>query len=145
MFHRAITFKNVQRSQRIGHYNRDTGSSRYFNFVDFDGSATSSDGPTIVGSDIGLYLHVEIKLRIFLDWWRYSKDCRKEWKVWICPKTEGVEIGNLNIIVPDVIEKDYPEPQHGTSVHVGKMTLWGDDISDDRSSAITRKLNLLLL
>lgn len=61
----AITYQNVQREQYIGHSITDTGSSRYFNFVDWDGSATDSGVPTIVGSHS--------------DWWHLSDDCRKEW------------------------------------------------------------------
>eukprot|EP01125_Pyxidicula_operculata_P020153 TRINITY_DN7392_c0_g1_i1.p1 TRINITY_DN7392_c0_g1~~TRINITY_DN7392_c0_g1_i1.p1 ORF type:complete len:1411 (+),score=306.06 TRINITY_DN7392_c0_g1_i1:3-4235(+) len=119
----AIKSENSSWTQRIGHYIRNTGASRYYNFVDSDGSLTSSSGPSIVGSHS--------------DWWLLSNSCKKDWSVWICPKDNNTEIANLNILVPNLIA-DCTEPPHGTSNWVGYTALWGDGIGSNRSSPITK-------
>ena len=69
---RNISYVNVHPNMTLGHVVANTGASRYFNFVDYDGSATGSAVPTIVGSHS--------------DWWYISHSCRKQWGVWVCPK-----------------------------------------------------------
>jgi len=51
-------------------------------------------------------------------------------------KTAGIEIANLNILVPNLIVS-CTEPTQGSSIHVGNTTLWGDGIIEDRSAQIT--------
>src|SRR3546814_7127534 len=44
-------YVNSDVENRVGHSNHDSGSSRYFNIVDFDGSCTSDSGvKTLVAS-----------------------------------------------------------------------------------------------
>jgi len=115
-----IHFENVERSQTIGHYVADTGSSRYYNFIDFDGSFTYSPSgqPQVVGAG-----------NPGSGWWIINDQCRYEWLLYICPKTAGAEIGNLNIFVPGLVSSDPPEPPFYTSVHIGTVTLWGDGLN----------------
>ncbi|GAM19811.1 hypothetical protein SAMD00019534_029860, partial [Acytostelium subglobosum LB1] len=79
---RNITFTNVQHSQIIGHYIRETGASRYFNYIDWDGSSVGETTPQIIGSS--------------LNWWYFSNSCvfKPEWRVHVCPKGSA-QIGTI--------------------------------------------------
>lgn len=137
---KGITFENVPVEIRIGHTLANSGSARYFNFVDWDGSWVGANGPRIVGS-----AHEG-------DWWNFDSGCikRSEWNVWICPKAGTREIGNLEILVPLPVPgiggasrpfitgwegDEYPA---NDDWKIGNMTLWGPGIPAGRKTAITR-------
>jgi hypothetical protein len=139
-----LTFTNVDRSIRILHALRNTGSGRYFNLIDWDGSLTEKTGAQIVGS-----AHPG-------DWWKISDACVLEsaWNVWVCPKDADREIGNLEITVPIQVPNPFgsspatvpwitgwsgPEyPADTDDWKVGNMTLWGPGIPTNRRTAVTR-------
>ncbi|EFA85560.1 hypothetical protein PPL_01519 [Heterostelium album PN500] len=91
---RNITYSGGQpTSQIIGHTVQETDSSRYFNLIDSDGTATQRSGtPTIVGSH--------------LDWWRFDNTCQfqSDWRTWYCNKGSR-EIGNIDLLVPGLIDQ----------------------------------------
>lgn len=117
-----ITHINVNRTLYLGHKVENTGSSRYFNFIDWDGSATDSAGPAIIGSHS--------------DWWYLDSSCRKDWGVWVCNKTSKFEVANLNIFW-NATEDTCPDPQNGNSTWIGNVSMWGDGISMVRSAPFT--------
>eukprot|EP01088_Endostelium_zonatum_P016610 TRINITY_DN455_c0_g2_i1.p1 TRINITY_DN455_c0_g2~~TRINITY_DN455_c0_g2_i1.p1 ORF type:complete len:1474 (-),score=364.80 TRINITY_DN455_c0_g2_i1:29-4450(-) len=124
-----IKFENVDNRMRIGHFISDTGSSRYYNFIDTDGSFTNSNGIQLVGGANS-------------GWWIINDNCRlvDEWNVYVCPKTNGVEVVNIIIEIPNLINSDPTEGAHYTSIHVGTMSLWGDGLNqkyNNRTTIIT--------
>jgi hypothetical protein len=158
-----VTYENVPPEIRIGHTLVNSGSARYFNFVDWDGtrlenfnlqvpfflmrlftgSFVGANGPRFVGS-----AHEG-------DWWNFDSGCEKrtEWNVWLCPKTGTREIGNLEIYVPiqvagpggvmyDFITDWGNGPSDGYPANddwkIGNMSLFGPGIPAGRKTAITR-------
>ena len=131
-----IKYTNVDDSLIVGHKVRDTGASRFFNFIDFDGSAAKTGVPTIVGSN--------------LDWWNLCDDCVKHegWGVWTCPKKPANlperEVVHIKVFTPDIspanggIDKSGVCDKSSTKWHecnVGSAALWGH--GTDRSVIIT--------
>jgi hypothetical protein len=85
-----LRFDNCDYSMRVHLKSRDTGSSRYYTILDFDGSVVgNNDGKAyILGSAT-------------TNWYRYNTACvlKKEWNVWACPKGSR-EISTLGFSVP---------------------------------------------
>ncbi|EFA76092.1 hypothetical protein PPL_10671 [Heterostelium album PN500] len=120
---RNITLQNCLASQIIGHNIVDTGSSRYFNFIDFDGTVTGRAGvPTIVGA------HDK--------WWQFDSSCvyNSAWNSWVCDKGSR-EIANVQFWVPGLISRDESWPANS---YVGYTYLFGNGISDVRRTVATR-------
>eukprot|EP01060_Flectonema_neradi_P038958 TRINITY_DN835_c0_g1_i10.p1 TRINITY_DN835_c0_g1~~TRINITY_DN835_c0_g1_i10.p1 ORF type:complete len:1217 (+),score=202.47 TRINITY_DN835_c0_g1_i10:36-3653(+) len=130
---RGIRFEDVEYQNLVSFKIVNTGASRMFNFIDFDGSATLEGFPTIVGSN--------------LPWWNICSDCRFEsqWSVWLCPKqpvgeVEEREVLHVKFTTPEITadnggiessgacqkaaENDYAD---WSNCDVGHMTLWGSD------------------
>lgn len=86
-----ITFTNVPQSQWVRNYKRDTGSSRYFNIVDYDGSVTGKQTPQVIGSYSG--------------WWTYDNSCvnMPDWQAQYCEKGDK-EVVSLAVTVPGLID-----------------------------------------
>ena len=122
-----IRYTNVDKALLVSIKIVNTGASRFFNFVDYDGSATLENRPTIVGSN--------------LNWWRVCDDCRYEdlWDVYLCPKKpagfEEREVAHIKIRTPDIwrggIQKSgsCKAKDEGawdwSNCDVGTMSLWG--------------------
>jgi hypothetical protein len=89
---RNIRFENVDRSIIFRRWVRESGSSRMFNVMDWDGSLSNSATcqGQIIGSDI--------------DWWNGYSDCwyERDWQAWICPRKPGREVVGLDIDLPGI-------------------------------------------
>lgn len=124
---RNVSFSGMAMTQRIGHRMINTGASRLFNFMDWDGTAIGRAVPALVGSAIS--------------WWRFDSSCtlKPDWNVYVCNKGSR-EIAYLQIIIPGLIETtqygslDPPLDSH----KIGNVSLWGSGISDFRYVDFTR-------
>ena len=85
-----LRFENCDDSMRVHIKNRDTGSSRYYSILDFDGSVVGKN-------DVKAYILGSATT----NWYKWSSACflKKEWNVWACPKGTR-EISTLNFAVP---------------------------------------------
>jgi hypothetical protein len=88
-----LRFENTPHTQRIGHRLLNTGSSRYYNYVDWDGTLVGTPGKWIIGSASS-------------EWWRWNSECYNEsaWNMWVCPKKPGVEVGTIDLYIPGYID-----------------------------------------
>ncbi|EGG17944.1 hypothetical protein DFA_08945 [Cavenderia fasciculata] len=127
---RNITFTNTLVKQRMGHNVTNTGSSRYYNFVDWDGSFTGRNVPSIVGSH--------------LNWWQYDNTCTlsPEWGIYHCVKgSTAREVGNLDLLIPGIINDVEEDP----NTVVGMSNLFGPGIPTTgtrRQSPITNNVGI---
>ncbi|KAJ9457874.1 Protein rliB [Diplonema papillatum] len=137
---RTARYTNVDKDSVISFKLAETGASRMFNFIDFDGSATLEGRPTIVGSN--------------LNWWQVGDDCRlsDDWHVWLCPKAPpGIperEVAHIKVLTPDITYpnggigdpgacRDYTDTDW-TPCNVGYVALWGHgpQYGDEKRSTI---------
>ncbi|KAK5575391.1 hypothetical protein RB653_010651 [Dictyostelium firmibasis] len=124
-----ITLQNVPTSQIIGHkIVNDSGSSRFFNLIDWDGSLIGNPGvPTIVGS------HEK--------WWKYSDALchfQPDWTVWVCDKGSK-SVGNIEIYMPNLIVRGQ---QYEYGSYVGSVSLFGEGISEIRKTNISKNAGI---
>eukprot|EP00755_Sulcionema_specki_P024031 Sspe_Gene.80330::Locus_50660_Transcript_1_1_Confidence_1.000_Length_4509::g.80330::m.80330 len=102
------------------------GSVNSFSFVDYDGTASYSSEPQIVGSH-----------RSF---WRVCEDCRLQWGVWICPRRVVPHVIKITLLTPDITLSR----MCGTvrllppMCMAGHVAQWGYYASDTRSMAVTK-------
>lgn len=128
---KQITLTNVASSQVIGHRVVETGSSRYFNFIDWDTSLvpgrTAVGAPTLVGSH--------------QNWWQYDATCsyNNDWLCWVCDKGDK-EIASISVLVPGLIESGYTNQEEDS--YVGTASLFGNGITNRRSTNITRNAGI---
>ncbi|KAJ9466796.1 hypothetical protein DIPPA_34120 [Diplonema papillatum] len=119
-----IKYSEVDEGGYISNKVANVGSSRFFNFVDWDGTATLEGVPTIVGS--------------YLNWWQVCDDCRFEerWQTWLCPKQPDNyperEVAHVVVETPGVKPADGGMQESAciletdaTACNVGYMALWG--------------------
>lgn len=89
---RNLRMENVDNSMRIGRWVRETGASRMFNIVDWDGSLVGLEqcNATIIGSEI--------------DWWNVGPDCwyNDNWPAWLCPRKPGREVVGIDMDLPGI-------------------------------------------
>eukprot|EP01132_Coremiostelium_polycephalum_P010213 gene10213-12524_t len=125
---KEIKYQNVATSQIIGHGTGDTGSARFFNFIDSDGSATKRGKPTLVGSH--------------MNWWNFDSTCSyvADWLCYVCDKTNNNEVGNIELTVPGYIEWKESSPLWNVSDYVGYANLFGTGFTngDRRATPFTR-------
>ena len=132
-----IKYTNVDRDLLVSLKIVETGASRFFNFIDFDGSATLEGYPTIVGSN--------------KDWWNVCHDCRYEsaWQTWLCPKKpagiEEREVAHIKVLTPDitpgnggigksgVCQAKDTSTQDWSNCNVGYIALWKQGAGDTRT------------
>jgi len=138
---KGITYNNVWDGGEIGHYSRQTGASRQYNFIDWDGSATYRDGPTIVGSGDDEYYSPEDETSMRIrNWWHVGNcDYSQKWKLWLCEKTDDREIASIYFDMIGLTNgdnwKEYaPDPKH----YVGTVSHFGRSGDDRRSLIVTR-------
>jgi len=121
-----ITYQNVDRSLYIAHPTQDTGSSRYFNYVDYSGSSVGRNYPVLVGSHS--------------PFWKLDDDCVFEdiWNVWVCKyNVTGRYVANLNFGIPGVIYYD-GQPYNNK---LGNCSLFGD-FDDFRGAPVTHSAGI---
>lgn len=118
-----VRWENCDLSQRVGIRKQDTGSSRYYTIVDFDGSVSGSTPgqACILGSATST-------------WWNYAHSCVKNdaWNVYTCPKDDK-EVGVLGIEINGYIQDNAP-----ANSYVGNTTLWGNGVPDGSFSPLTQ-------
>eukprot|EP00744_Colponema_vietnamica_P002498 GILI01003904.1.p1 GENE.GILI01003904.1~~GILI01003904.1.p1 ORF type:complete len:1313 (+),score=143.89 GILI01003904.1:457-3939(+) len=89
---RNLRMENIDNRLRIGRWIRETGASRMFNIVDWDGSLVGLNqcNATIIGSDI--------------DWWNVGDDCwyNSNWPAWLCPRKPGREVVGIDMDLPGI-------------------------------------------
>ncbi|KAK5579699.1 hypothetical protein RB653_009385 [Dictyostelium firmibasis] len=128
-----ITFQNVLQKQIIGHEDVvDSGSSRQFNFIDWDGSVTSS----FTGRALGLPQIVGAHEL----WWKFDSSClfNTDWNVWVCNKgTKGV--ANIEFWIPGFMEREVPQDPDS---YIGTISLFGSGITDERKTLLTRNAGI---
>ena len=92
---RNLRFENVDRSVIFRRWVRETGASRMFNVMDWDGSVVNHGSCLghIIGSDI--------------PWWNAYPDCyfEAEWRTWICPRLPGREVVGIDMELPGLQEE----------------------------------------
>eukprot|EP01064_Diplonema_japonicum_P030132 TRINITY_DN5043_c0_g1_i1.p1 TRINITY_DN5043_c0_g1~~TRINITY_DN5043_c0_g1_i1.p1 ORF type:complete len:1658 (+),score=453.57 TRINITY_DN5043_c0_g1_i1:47-5020(+) len=142
-----IKYTNVDPSQYVSFKVAENGASRFFNFIDFDGSATGEGRPTILGSN--------------KDWWNVCDDCRFEslWMTWLCPKKPAGfperEVAFIKLLTPDIAASKGGIKEAGvcnpktnpdwSACDVGYIALWGHgpDHGDAlRSTPITQNAGI---
>ncbi|KAK5580096.1 hypothetical protein RB653_000109 [Dictyostelium firmibasis] len=127
---KSITLTNVSNPQVIGHSVVETGSSRYFNFIDWDSSLVPGRKvgyPTLVGSH--------------QNWWQFDNTCTysNDWLCWVCDKGDK-EIASISVLVPGLIEDGYTNMPDNS--YVGTASLFGSGITNRRSTNITRNAGI---
>lgn len=118
----GLRWENFDDSQRVGLRAQDTGSSRYYSLVDFDGSISgNNDGSYILGSATAT-------------WWNYDNACvrRADWNVYVCPKGDK-EVGVLSPAIDGYIDGSQAQ-----NIYVGNTTLWGRNVPSGSTSTLTR-------
>ncbi|EFA86780.1 hypothetical protein PPL_00585 [Heterostelium album PN500] len=120
-----ISYVNVPDSQIVGLNVIPTGASRFFNFMDWDGSATKRGVPTLLGSTP--------------NWWNFHSSCsfQNNWKTWLCNKVPGYEIASLFFRVPGFIEWNESYPGWPLTP-IGNFSLFGNGITDRRTIPFTQ-------
>ena len=127
-----IRFDNVGRDIILSRFVRESGASRMFNFVDWDGSMVNSATCQgyIVGSDI--------------PWWNLANgECtyQTEWRTWICPRKPGREVVGIDMNLPGLSDDlDYQpststlllDPALRDDLYIGHMSHFGADGSNRR-------------
>ena len=85
-----LRLENVDRAIALRRWIRETGASRMYNFVDWDGSFVNNAScqAYIIGSDI--------------EWWNGGADCwySSMWLAWICPRVPGREVIGIDMDLP---------------------------------------------
>jgi hypothetical protein len=117
---KTLRYENVDDSMRVAVRNVDTGSSRYYTFVDTDGSTVGTPGSYIIGSSTST-------------WWNYNASCypRADWNAYVCPRGDK-EIGVIDVQMRGIIAGNAPE-----YIHIGNTTLWGRGVPSNSTSWVT--------
>jgi len=121
---RSIKFENVGEGQRFA-FENPTGASRYFNILDYDGSAFSSFRPSILGANHG--------------WWDLGEGCEflQNISMWRCDWTDNRDIAQVALTIDGLMEGcieqlgcDGDTPLYT----VGSITQWG---AEDKSISLS--------
>eukprot|EP01132_Coremiostelium_polycephalum_P011403 gene11403-13968_t len=120
-----ISFVNVPDSRIIGLHVINTGASRFFNIMDWDGTLTKKGVPTLLGS--------------YVNWWNYHSSCtfHNSWKTYLCNKMSQHEVASLFFRVPGFIEWNESYPGWDLTP-IGNFSLFGNGITDRRTIPFTR-------
>lgn len=109
---KAITFSNCNDTRRIWLAPRDpfTGSVRYFNLMDFDGSIMNTSGRTLIGNAQTEYrIYNDSGSGLISNWWKIHSSCiqNNNWKVWGCTLNDWrYQVASISLYVKGLIEKD---------------------------------------
>ncbi|KAG2427679.1 hypothetical protein HXX76_012328 [Chlamydomonas incerta] len=125
---RNITYRAVDGRALVSNPPQSTGASRFFNWIDHDGSATLRGRPTLVAS--------------WPTWWNLGPDC--SWQplggVYFCDYHPWRTVGRLEVRVPGfTVPVDSggafpPDPAYG----LGYVAAFGHRGGDARNMTITR-------
>ncbi|RMZ52666.1 hypothetical protein APUTEX25_000785, partial [Auxenochlorella protothecoides] len=107
---------------------KQTGASRMFNFIGWDGSVTLSTGPQIVGG--------------WPTWWNLASDCffQGNWNTWTCPQRDAQIPARLEFRIPGYTNQwgtgtaASPDPSN----YIGFISQFGYQGTAARSMVITR-------
>ncbi|KAK5578897.1 hypothetical protein RB653_008572 [Dictyostelium firmibasis] len=121
-----ITIQGTTVSQYIGHRIIETGSSRQFNFVDYDGTISGRSVPTIFGA------HDK--------WWQFDNTCtyNNDWNCWVCNKG-SYEVASVSVEVPGFMDRS---GEYDATSYVGYIYLFGNGITDSRRMNVTRNVGI---
>jgi len=122
---RSISFDHSSPDQFVGNKNYITGSSRYFNFVDWTGDFAGTPGvPQIIADS--------------RPWWNYDNACTvmPTWYAQRCPQGDR-EVVNMDYFVPGYLT-DQGDLGVSPSLDLGVTALFGPGITDGRNSTITK-------
>ncbi|GMH41817.1 hypothetical protein BSKO_09727 [Bryopsis sp. KO-2023] len=123
-----IKYIDVDEKAILWHEAKETGASRYFNWMDHDGSSVMKNTPMIIGS--------------WPSWWKLSNGCswKDTWGVWLCPRGPGQELARLDVRVPW-----YTKPvKQGQSVpptknnQIGYVAQFAEPGQDARKMTVTK-------
>jgi len=120
-----VKFENSDRQQIFGHKRIETGSARYFNLIDADGSFGTAGTAQIIGSGNG--------------WWNFDSTCVYEptWYLYRCTKGSR-EIVNLDYIIPGTVDTSTYDLPPVPANYIGQTYLFGPGISAGRNATLTR-------
>lgn len=125
----GLKFQNCDRSQYFGHKYVETGSARYTNFVDWDGSFGGTAGtPQILGDGRG--------------WWNWNTACVFEpnWVLHRCPRLDR-EVVWLSILITGVIDNNSVDltDLDPAQLYIGQSHLFGPGLpSGTHNATFTR-------
>lgn len=122
---RSINFDNCSPNQYVGNKNYITGSSRYFNFVDWTGDFSNTPGVAHIVADSR-------------PWWTYDPACKviPTWYAQHCPQGDR-QVVNMDYFVPGYLT-DQGDLGVSPSLDLGVTALFGPGIPDGRNSSITK-------
>ena len=121
---KLITFSNSNYSQNVGHKMIETGSSRYFNFVDWDGSFGNTGVPQVIGDG--------------REWWHYDAACvfEPDWLCYRCPQGNRTII-NIDYTIPGVIDPSIQWAPTSDN-YLGATHIFGPGIPAGRNATLTK-------
>ena len=141
-----IHWPGVDVKSYMKHHQRQTGSSRYFQFIDWDGSATgypfSQNVPVLVGSANVEYYDTISNTTLVQEWWKLNDNCvtNSDWILTLCQKTSSIEVASVLICVDQLtcnVNDAYGWAQQDPSVYVGRISHFGRTGNQRRSTIIT--------
>ncbi|KAL6754041.1 hypothetical protein V8C86DRAFT_399941 [Haematococcus lacustris] len=125
---RGVTLKNIDWNALIHNPVMQTGSSRYFNWLDWDGTVTQRFRPTVIAS--------------WPRWWQLDDDCyyKQEWNSWVCDWYPWRTVARLDIRIPGYTaqvdtQANIPPTQDNYVGYVAQFGRWN---ADARTMTITR-------
>ena len=140
---KGIKWPGVDQRSFMKHHHRETGSARYFNFMDWDGSATNfpfgENVPVLVGSaDVEFY--DEENTTVVQNWWKLNENCitNQDWILTLCKKTSEIEVASVLICVDQLTcynDSSITWPEQPATNYVGRVSQFGH-IGDERRSTI---------
>ncbi|KAJ9518721.1 hypothetical protein QJQ45_018693 [Haematococcus lacustris] len=125
---RGVTLNNIDWNALIHNPVMQTGSSRYFNWLDWDGTVTQRFRPTVIAS--------------WPRWWQLDDDCyyKQEWNSWVCDWYPWRTVARLDIRIPGYTaqvdtQANIPPTQDNYVGYVAQFGRWN---ADARTMTITR-------
>lgn len=124
-----LKFQNSDRTQYFGHKYIETGSARYTNFVDWDGSFGGTAGKAqILGDGRG--------------WWNYDAACvfEPDWVLHRCPRGTR-DVVWMSLLIPGVIDNNGEDltDMDPSQLYIGQSHLFGPGLpSGTHNATVTR-------
>ena len=140
---RNMKWVNIWENGRIGNSIRDTGASRFYNVIDYDGSILDTGVKTVLGSANDLeYGSGSNPTQRIKEWWNIHSSCvlHPEFTIYTCDKQLDQEIVNLQIDVNQLTASTVSGvswPEQPATDYVGTISHFGYDGDDRRSGIMT--------